>query len=1291
MNNLVTRRGRAKINRWGALELARNPDAINGADVGTVTVSDSGVTIDIPALDPAWAALRLVWKARNADGDLLRFSFPVPLVEGVQGLGTADDVQGPLASLSPAYELQVVDASGNIGFSSGLVPPDFEETELTPPQVANVVISGDGHTGASHSVSFNVDGNPAPTIAYAWKLDGGSTLSTSSTYSPSSAGTLTCTVTATNSEGEAEATSPGVAIVAYAAPVVGSVSISGSGTTGTVHAASYTMSVAGNPEPTIAYQWELGGSPISGATASTYTPPTSGDLTVVVTATNSEGSDDLESAIKTISSTPANVAPDITAASITGGSAAGSTHGLSVTVIGTPAPTLSYQWKLDGTNASGATLATYTSPPDSTKVLTCTITASNVAGMDIFTTEGITLVPVVPPALIDTDWDFQVSTPSLGVTQLDTIRIKAIRGATAAQWTNTASPDAEAEANGEFETMNLIGTSGEWQTWAVPDVFKPGSGARNFRQYNPSVYTGDTARSGRLSVRYKTVSGVWALRSAVKSVPLGGTVLVNGDWLPLHHRTEAQYIGDGTSLAPKPTPAGGGYQFMRSWANSPADPDYLFTGQDISIPQHSKDFGGWWEHPPMNGLKTGVSVQCCSIDSQDAKRILTLYSAGSLRGPETNLNGWDQHSGMYLSTDQGANFVLAKAIPGLGGSATNDADETTTRYMQHCIVEVPGGTPATREIWAAVHIMHKDATTKQTLVIKSVNGGASWTDENVLSAATYGLPLVMRRAANGHWWLGTSTGMFKSTTTPAGTWTNVTSTTNLPDGYIYEMDVAGATGEVWAAVGARNVGSYSSANHGLWKTTSGGTGASSWTKVLAYNITTFAISPHDRQKILIAGHKAVKPRRSTNGGTSWTTLEDSGASRAIIPMAGQPEGFEHRIQDTHAYFVWHKADPDRVFAARFQHHGWSTDAGATFNWRSSNFDYNHIHAFNCHPTDYKKVLMAVTDRVQMYTDNGHKWVYDDGMDADAKDLVNAKLTASAGNHLGAGRGALILVNGARTAMFGALGDKPNTSNRAIFRSTTAGSSPIGANTLITSQYNQFANYGILDPTNNARGYLGRTRLTLASDDSVAEGDMTKECVGIDASGRVFGIDKGTGNAIIYRTANPTAGTPTWSTWATLGQEPRPIDNDPRGISWDPTSANGKILAACKTRVELAENGSVRTVFTVSDYSFGSTWPSNQPYSTALDPFNPNVAYVSLNRYGGPCVFKTTNLDAATPTWSDITGDFCPKCPLKLFIHPLTGDLIVGYHSGTFIYPAHTKQAGKSYYDDTWAIVSQYQL
>jgi hypothetical protein len=52
-------------------------------------------------------------------------------------------------------------------------------------------------------------------------------------------------------------------------------------------------SVTGNPAPAITWQWERSGSPISGATNSTYllvAADIGETLTVVQTATNSEGS-----------------------------------------------------------------------------------------------------------------------------------------------------------------------------------------------------------------------------------------------------------------------------------------------------------------------------------------------------------------------------------------------------------------------------------------------------------------------------------------------------------------------------------------------------------------------------------------------------------------------------------------------------------------------------------------------------------------------------------------------------------------------------------------------------------------------------------------------------------------------------------------------------------------------------------------------------------------------------------------------------------------------------------------
>lgn len=1285
MPQFITIGGKPFITPGGVAILKHDPTAPNGVDFGeTITIREAVdgsqyVTIDLPVADySAYDRLNIIFKGTTDAGTRVSAPFSLkPIEAGVTNIGDTGVILGSVGNVS-SLQYQIVPVSSDEKFGSPLDPVDVEydsDVITQVPQITNNVITGTGIVGDVHTVNYTITGNPTPTVSLQWNRNGTPISGeTSSTYIPVSADdgtTLTCYITASNTEGDDESTSNGISIVEQFIPDVATVSISGSGNVNSVHAATYTVNNAGVPVADVTYQWKMNTVDINGATSSSYTPVSSGDLTVAVTLTNIVGSDSLTSSIKTISSGTTLTAPDITAASITGGNAAGTTHGLSITVTGNPTPTLSYQWKLNGGNVSGATFSTYVSPANSTASLTCTIVATNSQGTDSFTTDGITLVPVQPLAVDPADWDFATTNVIDGEVKLETIRIKLNRSAVGAQAITSAIVD---DALAPFEDLTLLSNDGTWQTWRVNN-WDSGGTTRDFRIFDPTTYPGDEARAGRLAVRIKTASDVWSPRSSVKQITLDypdtepNDLFTYGDFIPLHHRTREQYIGNGTASNPQPGPAGNGHQFWRSYGYSPDDPDFIFCGMDVSIPMLTRDFGGWWEHPSLNGLKAGRSVQSIAIDSEDSNRVILMYGNASLRGSAGSLNGWDDVSGLYLSTDRGKNCALTYNIKSLGGSNANQAGENVTRFMQHCIVEVPGGTPSTREWWAVAHQMPLGSNTTGIQIVKSTTGGSSWTSQGTLNVGTFDMPLVMRRAANGDWWLGTKNGLFKSTTNPAGSWTNITSTTNLPDGFITEIDVKGATNEVWVSV----------RGDGLYKTTNGGT---SWTEVYNYDIETFAISPHNRNIILIAGDNGqspqVFPKKSTNGGSSWTNIINN-------PFPGQANDFESFIQSDQAYYIFHATDPNKVFAARFQHHGLSNDAGSTFNWSSANYDYNYVYGIGIDPTDWTSMLKAMTDRIIMIGVDCDKYVIEntDGtINNSFKTSIGNALGAGAKSYIGSGRGALILRNGSHVIYVSGLGD--NSNRVPYYMKKVSDANPLANATQLTYYGAQGCNNGINTPGNNTIGYIGRNRITLNSNGTVSQKDMGKECVGIDSGGNVYAIDK-SGSNTVYKCTNPTtSGTITWTSWANLGYSP-----DVARISYDPTKANGRLLFGCGSgRFVLAENGSARVVGNVSNI-LGAGFPGYLTYSCALDPTS-DAAYVVCYAYGGGGVFKTSDITQTTPTWTNISTAHSPNCPNHVFVHPTTGDLFSMSNSGNYIYPAHSAQAN-SYYDEVWNVLIQYQI
>lgn len=122
---------------------------------------------------------------------------------------------------------------------------------------------------------------------------------------------------------------------------------------------SVTFTVAASGTTPLSYQWRFNGSNISGATSASYTitnvrTSNAGSYSAVVT--NSVGSATSNAATLTVNT--AATAPSITTQPASQTVATGGTATFSVVASGT-AP-LSYQWRFNGTNISGATSSSYT-------------------------------------------------------------------------------------------------------------------------------------------------------------------------------------------------------------------------------------------------------------------------------------------------------------------------------------------------------------------------------------------------------------------------------------------------------------------------------------------------------------------------------------------------------------------------------------------------------------------------------------------------------------------------------------------------------------------------------------------------------------------------------------------------------------------------------------------------------------------------------------------------------------------------------------------------------------------
>lgn len=417
-------------------------------------------------------------------------------------------------------------------------------------------------------------------------------------------------------------------------------------------------------------------------------------------------------------------------------------------------------------------------------------------------------------------------------------------------------------------------------------------------------------------------------------------------------------------------PGGDGMQYSRAWD---AEGDYVIKSYDVTYPTESENFGDDWFSEGHDGLYISQTVTGLLVDGD-----YVHGQFGALFMQQIH-SSYLAAEGMYRKLRSTGKWTRTKALPNVYGSNAGGM-----RFNMRYIAKVAGSGsgPATRTLFAIYAPRSQSGSFSTIQIIKSTNGGTSWADDGAtLSIATHGEPLEIW-ADSTALYLNTKTRVLRRPI-GGGSWTVAT---GLPSGVCGHLEKHGT--KVYALV--RDKGLYVANDAATLAFTAVKTGKYQW----------FSISPADTNRIVLLG---PNPVGTHNNGSTWFDITST-------PYPGQKDSFKSSLGGSPVWCQFHDTDPNLLVAMRFQHAGKSADGGKTFFYASRNEDYSEIRSIAFHRTDYRRVLLGMTDRLMTVSDHGANFVMDDAISDADKETIRGIV----GDTALTARGCLILDRGTRT-------------------------------------------------------------------------------------------------------------------------------------------------------------------------------------------------------------------------------------------------------------------------------------